>query len=96
MEQVAKRSYFLGYLYSLLLTLAAYWVAVGGRGLVGLLMGLAVVQMGVQFLYFLQVRRRAPARWTLVALALAFTILIIIVGGTLWIMNNLATRTMTM
>lgn len=94
MEQVTKRSYFFGYLYSLLLTFAAYWVAMSYSASAGLLMGLGVVQMGVQLLLFLQVRRRAPASWTFVALALAITVLVIIVGGTLWIMNNLADRTM--
>jgi cytochrome o ubiquinol oxidase operon protein cyoD len=85
-----------GFLGSVFLTLCAYWIAVHGRAGVGMLeIGLAilaVMQFVMQMLLFLHVGEERGPRWKLAAAGFMLMILIILVGGSLWIMNNLNTR----
>lgn len=82
-----------GFVSALALTFAAYWLvtsrAVEGGWLIALLMGLAVVQFIVQLVFFLHVGHETRPRWNLAALIFMLIILIVIVAGSLWIMNNL-------
>lgn len=86
--------YVVGYLLSLALTLAA-------AGLVTLpntenhtaitlgLVALALVQFAVQLICFLHVGHEKKPRYNLTVFAFALIVVCIVVGGTLWIMNNL-------
>lgn len=82
-----------GFVSALTLTFIAYWLvtsrAVEGGWLIALLMGLAVVQFIVQLVFFLHVGGEARPRWNLTALMFMLIILVVIVAGSLWIMNNL-------
>ncbi|HVU80057.1 MAG TPA: cytochrome o ubiquinol oxidase subunit IV [Candidatus Paceibacterota bacterium] len=57
--------------------------------LVPLLVLLAVAQLATQLICFLHVGKEERPRWNLMALLFALLIVAILVGGTLWIMNNL-------
>ena len=87
------RSYVVGFVLSVLLTLGAYFfvaekVLVGLRG--DLVVGLfAVVQALVQLIFFLNLTREPKPRWNLVVFLFMVLIVVLIVFGTIWILNNL-------
>ncbi len=85
-----------GFLGSIFLTLCAYWIAVHGRGGLGMLevslAVLAVVQFILQMVLFLHIGEEHGPRWKLAAAGFMLGIILILVGGSVWIMNNLNTR----
>ena len=50
---------------------------------------LAIVQLAIQLFFFLHVGRGEDRHWNATALGFALFIVAILVGGTLWIMQNL-------
>jgi cytochrome o ubiquinol oxidase operon protein cyoD len=58
--------------------------------LIPLFVILAIAQLFVQLTLFLHVGEEGKPRWNLAALAFALIVVVILVGGTLWIMHNLA------
>ena len=93
------QNYLVGFGLSLVTTLLAFGVVMGRwftdeTVTLTVIIGLAIVQLSVQFVYFLHIRGR-EARWNRVALAFMAGVVIIIVGGSLWIMNNLDYHMMT-
>lgn len=93
------RTYSIGFALSLILTLAAFGVAQWHQDsghvypphevALLLLVCLAVIQLFVQLALFLHVGRESKPHWNLAALAFALTVVVILIGGTLWIMHNL-------
>lgn len=85
--------YIVGFILSVILTLAAYlavtekWLE--GGALIGLIVGLAAIQFVVQVIFFLHLGDEAKPRWKLSAFLFTVLVLVIIVGGSLWIMANL-------
>ncbi len=91
-----RRRYVIGYGGSLLLTLAVFLIAhrygIETKGVylsIGLL-GLA--QLVVQLVYFLHIDRRRSSREDLDLILFSTMVLLIIIGGTVWILGNLAIR----
>jgi cytochrome o ubiquinol oxidase operon protein cyoD len=87
-----------GLALALALTLASFlfvW-AKPPAGNVGLsvLAGLAIVQMLVHLRYFLHMSWRDGKRDINLAVILAVVVIVIMVGGTIWIMHNLDMRMM--
>ncbi len=86
-------SYITGFLLSILFTIDAYLLAtrnvVEGAALVASLIGLAVLQLLVQLIFFLHLGKKTESRWRIPLLLFAATVVLIIVVGSLWIMNNL-------
>ena len=86
-------AYILGFFVSIILTLAAYYAVVEqvftGRALVGTIIGLGVAQAFVQLLFFLHLGKESRPYWNLLAFLFMVAVLIVIVGGSLWIMQNL-------
>ena len=56
---------------------------------VSVLIVLAVAQLFVQLILFLHLGEERKPRWNLTALIFALLVVAILVGGTIWIMNNL-------
>jgi cytochrome o ubiquinol oxidase operon protein cyoD len=91
------RSYITGFILSLLLTFAAFGAVWAHQGqgllttpwLIAALLVLAAAQLMVQLLFFLHVGNETKPRWNMAALLFAGLVLLIIVGGSLWIMKNL-------
>lgn len=83
----------MGFVVSLLLTLAAYLVVtkniVDMRLIVPIIVTLAVIQFIVQLVYFLHLGRETKPRWNLMAFLFMILVVLIVVAGSLWIMNNL-------
>jgi cytochrome o ubiquinol oxidase operon protein cyoD len=87
------RSYIVGFIGAVVLTIVAYLFVVNkwasGVQLVAILIGLALVQLVVQLIFFLHIGEESKPRWNAAAFAFMAIILVIIVGGSLWIMNSL-------
>jgi cytochrome o ubiquinol oxidase operon protein cyoD len=90
------RAYVTGFVLSIALTLAAYFVAVHPalpqRALFVALLVLACAQFAVQAVYFLHLGRGAASRDRLIVLSAAALIVLILVSGSLWIMFSLNQR----
>jgi len=95
-DHATLRSYISGYVLSIGLTLAAYLVVThhtaSYRWLVAGISGLAIVQFVVQMTFFLHLRAETKPRWKLFVLLFMTLVVLILVFGTLWIMNNLNYR----
>lgn len=94
------RSYVIGFVVSLCLTIAAYAVVVGhlliGTTLIVIVAGFALVQMIVQLIFFLHLGSEDRPRWRLLLFGLMMAILAIIVIGSVWIMYHLNYNMMDM
>jgi cytochrome o ubiquinol oxidase subunit IV len=92
------KSYLLGFLFSLLLTVGAYFAVTKkvmfGNALVFTVAGLAVVQMVLQFIFFLHLGKEEKPRWNVMVFLFMLLIIAILVIGSLWIMYNLDYRMM--
>lgn len=87
------KSYSIGFALSLLLTGAAYIIAdrqlSDGWTLIYTLAALAVTQLFVQLYFFLHLGRESKPRWNFTAFCFAAMVVVIVVFGSLWIMQNL-------
>ena len=85
--------YSLGFASSILLTVAAYLLTVHhvmtGWALAYTIVGLALAQVVVQLVFFLHIGHETEPRWNLLALDFTLIIVVILVIGSLWIMNHL-------
>jgi cytochrome o ubiquinol oxidase subunit IV len=93
-------SYLLGFSLALILTAAAFWLAMSGTlsssaAVVGVF-ALAVVQIAVHLVFFLHMNRSADSRWNRMAFLFAVIIIGILVAGSLWITNHLHQNMMPM
>lgn len=91
--------YTIGFILSLVLTMVAYLLVVGGVHSPWLLAGLAVLaltQMVVQLLFFLHVGEEAKPRYKQWSFILMTFMLFIVVAGSIWIMQNLNYNMMNM
>ncbi|MDE2312021.1 MAG: cytochrome C oxidase subunit IV family protein [Patescibacteria group bacterium] len=61
----------------------------GHEFLIGAILLLAVVQAGVQLRLFLHLGLNKSARWNLAVFISTFSLILIVVLGSLWIMNHL-------
>jgi cytochrome o ubiquinol oxidase operon protein cyoD len=92
------RSYVTGFILAIALTIFAFALVMSGvlprpAALFGII-GAAVVQMLVHLHYFLHLDTSSAARWNVLALLFTLLIMILFVGGTIWIMYNLSYRMM--
>ena len=87
------KSYIVGFVCAILLTCIAYFLVVdrvlSGTLLVWALMGLALVQVLVQLVFFLHFGQGKEAKWNNAAFYFMLIVLVILVIGSLWIMQNL-------
>jgi cytochrome o ubiquinol oxidase subunit IV len=99
MSRAGLKSYISGFVFSVLLTAMAFAVVMFGAGIprsmiVAFILVAAVLQILVHLHYFLHLDSSSAARWNVLALVSTVIIMILFVGGTLWIMSNLHTRMM--
>lgn len=87
------RSYSIGFGLSIILTLIPYYLIVNNsfstKALFAVIMAFAVIQLLVQLLFFLHLGQEPKPRWNLIVFLFMLIVLVILVFGTLWIMNNL-------
>lgn len=97
MEQTKNNSplisYIVGFILSIVLTFVAYILVVNhileGAWLVGAIIVLAIIQLFVQLFFFLHLGKESKPRWNLLMFSFALLVVVIVVFGSLWIMNNL-------
>jgi len=92
------KSYLIGFLGSILLTVIAFFLVwtrlYTGYGLILTLIGLALIQAVVQLLFFLHVGKESKPRWETLVFLFMVMVLFIIAIGSLWIMYDLKNRVM--
>lgn len=95
-DQASLRLYVTGFGLSLLFTLDAYLSVThhlfSKNVLIGGIAGLALAQFLTQLVCFLHLGREFKPRWKLAVFLMMAGIVVILVGGSLWIMNNLNYR----
>lgn len=86
--------YITGFIYSVFLTLTAYFLVVNevfsGWTVVFIILALAVLQLAVQLFYFLHINQEGKPRWNLITFFFAVQTVLIVVLGSVWIMVNLS------
>ncbi len=89
--------YIMGFALSLALTLVAYFLVIDNAAhpLILVILGiLAITQLAVQLMYFLHLGDEVGPRLKQLSFWFMALILIIVVVGSIWIMNNLNERMM--
>jgi cytochrome o ubiquinol oxidase operon protein cyoD len=91
MKTATLKTYSIGLVASVGLTLGAYALVVNkmltGQALVLTILAMAVVQLVVQMIYFLGAE--SANRWNFGTFMLTLGTVIIVLGGSIWIMNHL-------
>lgn len=92
------KSYLTGFVLSLMLTALPFALVMSGAwsapaALAGICVA-GLVQILVHLYYFLHLDASSGARWNVLALIFTFLIMVLFVGGTLWIMSSLNYRMM--
>ena len=92
------RTYTTGFILSVILTLVAFGaVMTGGMPYAAdltIIFSAAILQILVHLHYFLHLDTSSDSRWNLLALIFTVMIIVLFVGGTLWIMWHLNYRMM--
>ena len=92
--------YLIGLTLAVLLTIASFVVAgthlVWGPAIPAALVALAVAQIGVHLVFFLHITSGRENTNNALALAFGTLVVVLVVGGSLWIMANLDSRMMPM
>lgn len=87
------QAYGAGFVLSVVLTLLAFWVVTAKlyspAFTVGIIVTLAIIQLFVQLIFFLHLGDETKPRWRLVTLGFGIGVVVIVVFGSLWIMNHL-------
>ena len=95
-EGIAR--YIIGFVLACVLTAASFYVLntslIWGPGIPVALIVLAIAQMGVHLVFFLHINTAPDNTNNVLALAFGVLIVVLILGGTLWIMGNLNDRLM--
>lgn len=85
------KSYIIGFVLSIISTLLAYYFVVAELFskdvLIYVVLFIAVVQLVVQMVFFLHIGR--GSRWKLLTFIFTIFFVLIIVVGTIWVMNHL-------
>ncbi|HSX44087.1 MAG TPA: cytochrome o ubiquinol oxidase subunit IV [Candidatus Saccharimonadales bacterium] len=92
-EHGTKQSYVIGFILSLIFTLIPYYLVVNqsltGNALLVTILGFAVAQMIIQITFFLHIGRGPKPNWNLFFFAGTVGIVLVVVGGSIVIINNL-------
>jgi cytochrome o ubiquinol oxidase operon protein cyoD len=92
-EHGTIKSYVIGFILSLVFTIIPYYLVVNktisGNGLLVAILGFAVIQMIIQITFFLHLGRGPKPKWNLVFFISTVGIVLVVVGGSIVIINNL-------
>ena len=86
-------SYISGFILSLIFTAIPYYLVtekiLTGNTLLGIILGIAVLQMAIQVFFFLHLGRGPKPMYNVVFFAGTIGLILVVVGGSIFIMNNL-------
>lgn len=98
-EKSLMKNYVIGFTLSLVLTFIAFGLVWFSKGsyhefisrnlLISTLALLASIQLIVQVVFFLHMSTERKVRWSLLSLVFAGSMILVIVIGSIWVMNNL-------
>jgi cytochrome o ubiquinol oxidase operon protein cyoD len=92
-ERGTLKFYLMGFITCIVLTLAAYFLVaeklLTGWPLIFTILGLGVIQMAAQLLFFMHLGGEKNPHWNLLVFFFMAMVLIIVVFGSLWIMYSL-------
>ena len=84
---------YIGFVLSLALLVAAYRFAMlhefSSTFLVITLLGIAIIQAVVQFIFFMHIGLESKPHWNTITLLFTVLVIFIVIGGSVWIMSNL-------
>jgi cytochrome o ubiquinol oxidase operon protein cyoD len=87
------RSYTVGFLSSLLLTIFSFYLvaysALPPKNLYIAIGALAIIQLFVQLVFFLHLNTHSKSSWNLLSFLFTLVVVVVLVIGTMWIMYNL-------
>ncbi|GHC33915.1 cytochrome o ubiquinol oxidase subunit IV [Aidingimonas halophila] len=87
------KSYVIGLILSLVLTIIPFAVVMTGAmattPTVLIIVATAVAQVLVQLVMFMHMNTKADEGWNFMSFVFTITILLLVIGGTLWIMHHL-------
>lgn len=87
------RTYVIGFVWSVILTLTAYFMVVSERfsytTVITAISILAVAQLLVQLVFFLHLGKESRPRWNAIVFSFMLLVIGIVVIGSIWVMNNL-------
>ena len=97
--QASRRVYLIGFALSAGLTFIPFWLVMTGAlqsaaATAAIVVALAVIQIVVHTICFLHVNSRAEGGWTLLAYIFTGVLVLITIGGSLWIMYHLNSNMM--
>lgn len=91
--QKTTKSYLIGLISSLVLTLIAFALVgnhmLSNQSLYIALSLLAIMQLFAQVTFFLRLNSSPEGRWNLMPFLFTIIVILVLVGGSLWIMYNL-------
>lgn len=92
-RQGSLKSYTVGFVLSIILTLLPFYIVVNemvsGWSLVASLFGFAFAQLLVQLQFFIHLGEESKPRWNLIMFLSMALFLLIVVIGSIWVMNSL-------
>ncbi len=90
------KNYTIGFALSIFLTLLAYYITANqlhtGNKLIAAIIVLAFVQALVQLFFFLHIGQETKPRWNFMVFLSTVFVILIVIGGTIWIMTSLNYR----
>jgi len=96
----AVQGYVVGLVLASALTVASFYLVhtnlIWGPGIATALVVLAIAQIGVHLVFFLHLTTAPDNTNNVLALAFGILIVVLIIGGSIWIMNHLNERMMPM
>ncbi len=97
-SQGSLTSYLTGFVLSLILTAIPFALVMSGAlpssATIAGIFTAGIVQILVHLHYFLHLDASSAARWNIVAMIFTILIMVLFVGGTIWIMHSLYSRMM--
>jgi cytochrome o ubiquinol oxidase subunit IV len=90
---LSHKPQYIGFVMSVLLTVAAYRITVdhelSDSLLVLTIIGFAFLQAIIQLVFFLHLGLESKPHWGLITFLFTVLVIVIVIGGSLWIMGNL-------
>lgn len=82
----------IGFIISLTLITSAYFILtkhhLGDGALIFTVTGIAIAQALVQLFFFLHLGMESKPHWNTITFIFVFLVILIVIGGSLWIMHN--------
>jgi cytochrome o ubiquinol oxidase operon protein cyoD len=91
----------IGGLLAIILTVIPFWLVMSGPPLApgwtaAIIFAFAIVQIIVHVVFFLHLDTRSEGGWTLLAFLFTTVIVVLTIGGSIWVMYHLNTNMMPM